>query len=107
LRRRSDLHEQGASRGQAWTALITAIRFVRDLLSGRLPVLPRERLSFVDVRDMAAMHAAVLRPGRGARYLLGGPAVEVAQVAAVLGELTGRRLPQRTAWTGCCGRAAA
>ena len=65
---------------------------------GRLPVLPRGRLSFVDVRDVGALHAAVLHPGRGARrYLLGGPAVEVAEVAALLGELTGRRLPQRTA----------
>jgi nucleoside-diphosphate-sugar epimerase len=75
-----------------------SVRFVRDLLRGRLPVLPRGRLSFVDVRDVAALHAAVLRPGQGARrYLLGGPAVEVTQVAAVLGELTGRRLPHRTA----------
>ena len=75
-----------------------SVRFVRDLLRGRLPVLPRGRLSFVDVRDVGALHAAVLRPGRGARrYLLGGPAVEVAEVAALLGELTGRRLPQRTA----------
>ena len=69
-----------------------SVRFVRDLLRGRLPVLPRGRLSFVDVRDVGALHAAVLRPGRGARrYLLGGPAVEVAEVAALLGELTGRR----------------
>jgi dihydroflavonol-4-reductase len=75
-----------------------SVRFVRDLLRGRLPVLPRGRLSFVDVRDAAALHAAVLRPGRGARrYLLGSPAVEVAEVAALLGELTGRRLPHRTA----------
>src|SRR6185437_8987608 len=75
-----------------------SVRFVRDLLRGRLPVLPRGRLSFVDVRDVGALHEAVLRPGRGARrYLLGGPAVEVTDVAALLGELTGRRLPQRTA----------
>jgi dihydroflavonol-4-reductase len=75
-----------------------SVRFVRDLLRGRLPVLPRGRLTFVDVRDVSALHAAVLRPGRGARrYLLGGPAVEVAEVAALLGELTSRRLPQRTA----------
>jgi nucleoside-diphosphate-sugar epimerase len=75
-----------------------SVRFVRDLLRGRLPVLPRGRLSFVDVRDVGALHEAVLRPGRGARcYLLGGPAVEITDVAALLGELTGRRLPQRTA----------
>jgi dihydroflavonol-4-reductase len=75
-----------------------SVRFVRDLLRGRLPVLPRGRLSLVDVRDVGALHAAVLRPGLGARrYLLGGPAVKVTEVAALLGELTGRRLPQRTA----------
>jgi dihydroflavonol-4-reductase len=75
-----------------------SVRFVRDLLRGRLPVLPRGRLSFVDVRDVGALHAAVLRPGRGERrYLLGAPAVKVTEVAALLGELTGRRLPQRTA----------
>jgi dihydroflavonol-4-reductase len=68
------------------------------LLRGRLPVLPRGRLSVVDVRDVAAAHAAVLRLGRGARrHLLAGPVVEIADVAAVLGELTGRRLRQRTA----------
>jgi len=80
-----------------------SVRFVRDLLRGRLPVLPRGRVSFVDVRDVGALHTAVLRPGRGARrYLLGGPAMEMADVAALLGDLTGRRLPQRTARTGCC-----
>src|SRR5262249_13637965 len=75
-----------------------SVSFVRALLRGRLPVLPRGRVSFVDVRDVGALHAAVLRPGRGARrYPLGGPAVEIADVAALLGEITGRRLPQRTA----------
>jgi dihydroflavonol-4-reductase len=50
------------------------------------------------VRDVAALHAAVLRPGQGARrYLLAGPAVEMVELAGLLGELTGRRLPQRTA----------
>jgi dihydroflavonol-4-reductase len=75
-----------------------SVRFVRDLLRGRLPVLPRGRVSFVDVRDVGALHTAALRPGRGARrYLLGGPVVEIAHLAALLGELTGRRLPHRTA----------
>lgn len=75
-----------------------SVSFVRDLLRGRLPVLPRGRLNFVDVRDVGALHAAVLRPGRDARrYLLGGPVVEIVDVAALLGELTGRRLPQTTA----------
>lgn len=75
-----------------------SVRFVRDLLRGRLPVLPRGRLTFIDVRDVGAFHAALLRPGRGARrYLLAGPAMEITDVAALLAEVTGRRLPQRTA----------
>jgi dihydroflavonol-4-reductase len=95
--------------------LSDTVRVIRDLLRGRLPVLPRGRLPLVDVREVAALHAAVLRPGRGARrYLLAGPAVEMVDLAALLGELTGRRLPQTTApewllrppaaWsTGCRG----
>jgi nucleoside-diphosphate-sugar epimerase len=43
-----------------------SVRFVRDLLRGRLPVLPRGRVSFADVRDVGALHAAALRPA-GAR----------------------------------------
>jgi dihydroflavonol-4-reductase len=75
-----------------------SVSFVRDLLRRRLPVLPRGRLSVADVRDVAALHAAVLRPGRGARrYLLGGPVVQVTEVAALAGELTGRRLARATA----------
>ncbi|HEX3965535.1 MAG TPA: NAD-dependent epimerase/dehydratase family protein [Trebonia sp.] len=49
-----------------------SVRFVRDLLRGRLPVLPRGRLSFVDVRDVGALHAAVLRPGPGCAPLPAG-----------------------------------
>jgi dihydroflavonol-4-reductase len=72
-------------------------RLVRDLLRGRLPVLPRGRLALVDVRDVGALHAAVLRPGRGARrYLLAAQVVEFVDLAASLGELTGRRLPRMT-----------
>jgi dihydroflavonol-4-reductase len=78
--------------------LSDTVRVIRDLLRGRLPVLPRGRLTLVDVREVAALHAAVLRPGRGARrYLLGGPAVELVDLVGLLGELTGRRLPQTTA----------
>jgi nucleoside-diphosphate-sugar epimerase len=78
--------------------LSDTVRAVRDLLRGRWPVLPHGRLPLVDVRDVAALHTAVLRPGRGARrYLLGEPAVELVDLAGLLGELTGRRLPQTTA----------
>jgi nucleoside-diphosphate-sugar epimerase len=78
--------------------LSDTVRVVRELLGGRLPVLLRGRLPLVDVRDLAALHTAVLRPGRGARrYLLASPAIELVDLAGLLGELTGRRLPQATA----------
>jgi dihydroflavonol-4-reductase len=78
--------------------LSDTVRAIRDVLRGRWPVLPQGRLPLVDVREVAALHAAVLRPGRGARrYLLASPAVPLVELAGVLGELTGRRLPQATA----------
>jgi len=78
--------------------LSDTVRAVHDLLRGRWPLLPQGRLPLVDVREVAALHTAVLRPGQGARrYLLAGPAVELVDLVGVLGELTGRRLPQTTA----------
>ena len=78
--------------------LSDTVRAICDVLRGRWPVLPRGRLPLVDVREVAALHAAVLRPGRGARrYLLAGPAVPLVDLVGLLGELTGRRLPQTTA----------
>jgi nucleoside-diphosphate-sugar epimerase len=78
--------------------LSDTVRAIRDVLRGRWPVLPQGRLPLVDVREVATLHAAVLRPGRGARrYLLAGPAVALVDLAGLLGELTGRRLPQTTA----------
>jgi dihydroflavonol-4-reductase len=78
--------------------LSDTVRAVRDLLRGRWPVLPQGRLTLVDVRDVAALHAAVVRPSRGARrYLLAGPPVETVDLVGLLGELTGCRLPQTTA----------
>ncbi len=44
----------------------------------------------VDVRDLAALHAALLEPGRGPRrYTAGGHRVPAAQLAAMLGEVAG------------------
>jgi dihydroflavonol-4-reductase len=77
--------------------LSDTVRAIRDVLRGRWPVLPQGRLPLVDVREVAALHAAVLRPGRGARrYLLASPAVELVDLVGWCGKLTGRRLPQTT-----------
>lgn len=44
----------------------------------------------VDVRDLAALHAALLQPGRGPRrYTAGGHRVPVAELANMLGDVAG------------------
>lgn len=44
----------------------------------------------VDVRDVAAVHAALLEPGRGPRrYMVGGHRVPVGELAKLLGEVSG------------------
>jgi nucleoside-diphosphate-sugar epimerase len=71
----------------------TAI-FVRDILRGLVPVMPAGGPNVVDVRDIAAVHAAVMEPGRGSRrYLATGEHVPFARLFALLRSITGRRLP--------------
>jgi dihydroflavonol-4-reductase len=42
----------------------------------------------IDVRDVAALHAALLEPGRGPRrYMVGGHRVPVAELATMLGQI--------------------
>jgi hypothetical protein len=41
------------------------LRQLRNILKGRYPLVPSGGLPIVDVRDVAAVHAAVLEPGRG------------------------------------------
>lgn len=62
----------------------------RDILRGRVPMWPRGRVQWVDVRDTAEVVVAALqRPGR--RYLV--PGESVAAPHPHLSEVTGRRLP--------------
>jgi nucleoside-diphosphate-sugar epimerase len=71
---------------------------MRVLVTGGTGYVGSHTVAALAGRDVGALHAAVLRPGLGARrYLLGSPAVEVTEVSALLGELTGRRLRQQTA----------
>ncbi len=47
----------------------------------------------VDVRDLAALHAALLEPGRGPRrYMAGGHRVPVAELASLLGDVGNKRM---------------
>jgi nucleoside-diphosphate-sugar epimerase len=71
----------------------TAI-LARDILRGRVPTLVPGGVPVVDVRDVAAVHAAVMEPGRGPRrYLAMGEYVPVPRLFALLRAATGRRLP--------------
>jgi nucleoside-diphosphate-sugar epimerase len=67
---------------------------LRWLLLGRFPLWPRGGMHVVDVRDAAAVIAAVLRAGRGScRYIVPGHHVDGHQVFAVVADITGRRFP--------------
>ena len=47
----------------------------------------------IDVRDLAAMHVALLQPGRGPRrYMAGGQRVDVDRLASMIGTAAGRSL---------------
>jgi nucleoside-diphosphate-sugar epimerase len=71
----------------------TGAAVVAHLKMGSLPV-PNAAMPFVDVRDIAAIHAAVVQPGKGPRsYLCGGRTVTMTELAVIYRELTGRKFP--------------
>lgn len=77
----------------AGTMLGEAAQGVEGVL--RLGVVPGRRAAWtvIDVRDLAAVHAAVLEPGRGPRrYMVGGQRLGVREVADQLAEVSGRRI---------------
>ena len=64
-----------------------------DILKGRAPLAPTGAFPIVDVGSVARVHAAVMRPGRGARrYLITGRYTTAAELIHMLGEVTGRRI---------------
>jgi nucleoside-diphosphate-sugar epimerase len=71
----------------------TAI-LARDMLRGRVSIGIRGGVPVVDVRDVAAVHAAVIEAGRGPRrYLATGEFVPFARLFELMRAITGRRLP--------------
>lgn len=65
----------------------------RDVLRGRLPFVPAGTTPIVDVRDVAAAHAALIRPGGGGRrFMVAGGYVTLKDFAEVASRLTGRRI---------------
>jgi nucleoside-diphosphate-sugar epimerase len=69
-------------------------RRLRDVLRGRYPMWPTGGIHVVDVRDVARVHAAVMKPGAGPRrYLVPGHFVDGRTMFTTLHAVTGRRLP--------------
>ena len=75
-----------------------AATFARSVLRGLVPMVPPGELPVVDVRDVAAAHAAVLNPGLGSRrYMLAGGTASLGDMIRAIRRLTGRRLVTVTA----------
>jgi dihydroflavonol-4-reductase len=67
---------------------------LRWILLGRFPLWPRGGMHVVDVRDVAAVIAAVLAAGRGPRrYIVPGHHIDGDQMFAAFADVTGRRFP--------------
>jgi farnesol dehydrogenase len=73
------------------------VRHILDLVHGRLPALlgkPERRWNYVNVADVARGVALTLEKGQpGSRYMLGGENVTQADFYALVGRLTGARIP--------------
>jgi dihydroflavonol-4-reductase len=66
----------------------------RNMLSGRVGTIPPAGLPVVDVRDVAAVHAATMEAGRGPRqFLATGEFLTFRRMFDELRAVTGRRLP--------------
>ncbi|RNM15054.1 NAD-dependent epimerase/dehydratase family protein [Nocardioides pocheonensis] len=64
------------------------------IASGRLPVFPSGRMHYVDVRDVAAVVAATMEPGRGPRrYVVPGWQLDGDALYGAVRRVTGRRRP--------------
>lgn len=83
-------------------------RMIRDLTGGRLPALLDCTLNLVDVRAVAAATIEAGERGKsGARYLLTGEDIPVADVARMVAEASGTPAPSRRVPYGVARAAAA
>lgn len=70
-------------------------RIIIEAASGRMPAFVDTGLNLVHVDDVAAGHLAALQLGKiGARYILGGQDMTLAQMLAVIASSVGRRPPK-------------
>jgi nucleoside-diphosphate-sugar epimerase len=64
-----------------------------NVLKNRYPIVTRGGMHIADVRDVAAMLATVMTPGRGPRsYMVAGHYVSLPDLIRMLADLTGRRI---------------
>ena len=64
-----------------------------NVLRNRYPIVMRGGMHIADVRDVAAVLAAVMTPGRGARrYMVAGDYISMPDLIRTLADLTGRRI---------------
>jgi nucleoside-diphosphate-sugar epimerase len=86
------------------------VTLAANVLRNRYPIVMAGGMHIADVRDVAAVLAAVMRPGCGPRsYLVTGHYVAMPDIIGTLGDLTGRRIRFMTfpAWfLAAFGRAA-
>jgi dihydroflavonol-4-reductase len=64
-----------------------------NVLRNRYPIVMRGGMHIADVRDLAAVLAAVMEPGRGPRgYMVSGHYISLPDLIRTLAELSGRRI---------------
>jgi nucleoside-diphosphate-sugar epimerase len=69
------------------------VTLAANVLRNRYPIIMPGGMHIVDVRDVAAVLAAVMQPGRGPRsYLVAGHYLTMPGIIGMLGELSGRRI---------------
>jgi nucleoside-diphosphate-sugar epimerase len=84
----------GAVYGPDDPGLSEAMRQLRDILRGHYPLWTTGGFHGTDVRDVAAVTAAAMAPGRGPRrYLVPGHYLDGPTLFGALRSVTGRRLP--------------
>jgi UDP-glucose 4-epimerase len=86
------------------------VTLAANVLRGRYPMVMSGGMQIADVRDVAAVVAAVMKPDQGPRsYLVAGHFMTMPEIIRTLGDLSGRRLRFVTlpAWfLGAFGRTA-
>jgi len=69
------------------------VTLAANVLRNRYPIVMAGGMHIADVRDVAAVLAAVMQPGRGPRsYLVTGHYVTMPDIIGMLGDLSGRHI---------------